>query len=1243
MYHAFQPFGRSDFLMSTLSDTIRVLHVDDEPDFAEMAASFLEREDDRFAVETATNASEGLDRLDDGDFDAVVSDYDMPGQNGIQFLDAVREKYPELPFILYTGKGSEEIASDAISAGVTDYLQKEAGTSQYTVLTNRVRNAVERFRTRTELADQEQRLNLFFEQSPLGVIEWDETFSAVRMNDAAEGIFGYSEGDLTGRTWDAIVPESDREDVDNVVSELLENRGGYYSKNENVRKDGERIVCEWHNRVVTDAAGETVAIFSQIQDITEEHRRQQRHQRQRDALIELATDEAVVGGDFQTALRRITETATDVLGVPRVNVWLFDERDEVSRCVDHYDRRTDTHDSGMTLAVSEYPAYYDALESEWAIAADDAREDPRTAELTEGYLDVHDVGALLDAPLRSGGELIGVVCHEHVGEDRDWTDDEIEFASDIGDIVHRALRNRQRQERRRESEETNAVLSSLFETLPVGVLAEDASRNVLAVNDRMLELFEIPGTPETVIGADCERMAEQVSDMFVDADGFLERITELLATREPTDNEELPLRDGRTFERWHRPIELSEGDGHLWMYRDATDRKERETRLRGLNETMQRLMGADTREQISEIGVEAASEILGLDTNALNLYDDERAALVPIAETDSISELIGDLPTFTDGDSIAWRAYERGGALVVDDVHADPDVYNPETPIESELHLPLGEYGLLIAGSETSKAFGQQDLIFGKILAGGITAALGQIERTEQVRARERELARKNDRLEALFENSPDMIDVLDPDGTLLDVNRRFCEELGYEEADVLGRPIWEIDQLVDEDDVRGLLSGFDPDERRKFEGVYERRDGSTVPVEVHLLRFGLEGADRFLAISRDITERKEHEQEREATIEFLQNLYDVATDRELTADGKISQLLAAGPETLGLPYGHLTRIERAEDELGDGTQTVLEASGDHELLQPGSSCPLSRSYCRKTIEQEGLLEIQNALTTGWGDDPAYEMFNLACYIGTSITVDGELYGTVFFASKTPREDPFTDAERTFVRLTSQLVSYELERKQATSKLKRQNERLEEFASIVSHDLRNPLNVAQGRLELANEEIESEHLEHIANAHERMNALIDDLLALAREGRPVDDFESVDLTDLTENCWRNVATAEATLATGAERVLRADRSRLQQLLENLIRNAVEHGGDDVTVTVGALDDGFYIEDDGPGIPEGELDKVFDAGYSTAEGGTGFGLSIVKQVAEAHGWELRLTDGSDGGARFEITDVEFEAA
>ena len=208
-------------------------------------------------------------------------------------------------------------------------------------------------------------------------------------------------------------------------------------------------------------------------------------------------------------------------------------------------------------------------------------------------------------------------------------------------------------------------------------------------------------------------------------------------------------------------------------------------------------------------------------------------------------------------------------------------------------------------------------------------------------------------------------------------------------------------------------------------------------------------------------------------------------------------------------------------------------------------------------------------------------------------------------------------------------------RREREWELERQNERLDQFASVVSHDLRNPLNVATLRLDMAMEECESEHLEIVADAHDRMEELIESLLVLAREGDTVTDRERVDLSAIVADCWAD--TDDATLAVDVDWTVRADESRLKQLFENLFRNSVEHGGE--TVRVGELHNGFFVEDDGPGIPEDDREEVFEAGYSTTTDGLGFGLSIVKQMVESHGWEITLTEGTDGGARFEITGLD----
>ncbi len=220
-------------------------------------------------------------------------------------------------------------------------------------------------------------------------------------------------------------------------------------------------------------------------------------------------------------------------------------------------------------------------------------------------------------------------------------------------------------------------------------------------------------------------------------------------------------------------------------------------------------------------------------------------------------------------------------------------------------------------------------------------------------------------------------------------------------------------------------------------------------------------------------------------------------------------------------------------------------------------------------------------------------------------------------------------------------LEFERELEAQREALREQNERLERFTSIVSHDLRSPLNVAAGRLELARMDCESEHLDAVADAHERMEALIDDLLTLARDGGPVDELEPVDLATLTQECWQTVRSEEATLDLEADLRIHADRRRLRQLIENLLRNAVDHADERVVITVGSLpeESGFYVADDGPGIPPGERDQALEWGYSTSDEGTGFGLAIVQEIVDAHGWQLAITESTSEGARVEITDVE----
>ncbi|MFB6084052.1 MAG: ATP-binding protein [Halorientalis sp.] len=220
--------------------------------------------------------------------------------------------------------------------------------------------------------------------------------------------------------------------------------------------------------------------------------------------------------------------------------------------------------------------------------------------------------------------------------------------------------------------------------------------------------------------------------------------------------------------------------------------------------------------------------------------------------------------------------------------------------------------------------------------------------------------------------------------------------------------------------------------------------------------------------------------------------------------------------------------------------------------------------------------------------------------------------------------------------------------------LEKQNDRLDQVASTISHDLRNPITVVEGNVELADirldqadldtadREAVDEPLHAIEDATGRMQDIIDDILTIAREGKTVEDTEPVSLDDVARDAWETVDTKQARLTVADDCRFQADRSKLRTIFENCFRNALDHGPADVTVEVGPTPDGFYVADDGPGIPAEHADSVFEYGYTTSEEGTGLGLSIVRTMAESHGWTVEHDADYEEGTRFVFGTVDIRS-
>jgi PAS domain S-box-containing protein len=749
-----------------MTDHIRVLHVDDEPGFVDLTAEFLQRADARIEVVSETTAADALDRLETSAVDAIVSDYDMPATNGLELLDAVRDSHPDLPFILYTGKGSEEVASEAVSAGVTDYMQKERGTDQYAVLANRIANSVDQYRSQRAADRTKQRLEELTENSADCLWMFDDQWAELLF------ISGYE--DVWQRPVEAI--EENPEDF-----------------LDGVHDDDREFVEDQMARV---RAGESIDIEYRI------------------------------------------ERGDDDIG------WV------------------------------------------WAKAE----------------------------PIFDGDEVVRVV-----GFTRDATE---------------------RKRRERELQDERAFIEQALDSLDDVFYVVDPDGSLRRWNAR---LAAVTGYTDDEL-ADCH-----VTEFFPDAEQsrIEDAVADALSGGRAVVELNFVTADGhhRPYEFRARRITDADGDvsGLVGIGREITERSAREQAVEALHGATRDLIAADSHREVADVLTNAAVELLDLPHTGVHRYDDDLDALVPVSWTDAVDDVLGEPPAIGP-DSLAWQVFEDGETHFYEDLQQHSDVHNQNTPLRSELIVPIGEYGVAIVGSTEPSGFDDLDRQLLELLCENATATLDRVRREQLLRDRERELTEKNDQLE-------------------------------------------------------------------------------------------------------------------------------------------------------------------------------------------------------------------------------------------------------------------------------------------------------EFASVVSHDLRNPLNVAAGRIELAAEDTDNEHLDAATAAVDRSQVLVEDLLTLARDDQPATSATDVDLADLATTAWETVDTADATLSVDVDCAVHATESRLKQLFENLYRNSEEHGGDGVAVHVGRLDDGFYLADDGPGIPEGERDRIFDPGYSTTQDGTGFGLDIVAQVADEHDWTVTATTADTGGARFEIRNVD----
>jgi PAS domain S-box-containing protein len=1171
------------------------------------------RERTSLEVTPATTATAVLDRLQAGTASCIVCAPSLADVDVLTLLDGVRAVSPDVPFVVVSQTDDPDLASAVLERDATDYVSRSEGSYWPRQLARRAENAVDRHRANRTANWATAYFDALVNQAPDAVLVIDTANRIVFANPAVEEVFGYAPEELVGEPLTTVVPERLRVAHLDAFGRYLETGERTldwdYVELPGRHRAGHEVPLSLSFRGITYEGREFFSAI--VRDVTERKRNEDERRLLHATTRSVAAADTFLDG-LEATIREVcdaTEWAYGEAWVPAADRTRLERTDAAYTVSDAYESfkqvsKTTSFDVGEGLPGR----VWGHTEAVWMddVTALGPDEFPRTDDADDAGL-----RAALGVPVLAGDETVAVLAF-YMPETRPFDDRLVNIvttvAAELGELM---VRRRAEDELKREKEFTEGSLNAIpdiFFTLGLdGRLRRwnDEANAVTGYDDD--ELDGLPAT-ELFSGEEAERIAEAIERVYesgsvrVEADfetkdgreipyeftGALlrddegdplaiagigrdvterkRREAELEASREKyrklvetapdavflvdagtgtiidtndaaeqllgksreeivgTHQSELHPPDEadryrRLFEEYVEsggvirdddyysvlrddgtevPVEISAGITEIGgrtvnqaVFRDITDRKQHEETLESLRKVTRELMAAETKSDICNVAVSTVRDILDLPVCGIHLLDPDERVLRPVAVTDEADALFDGVPYFEEGEGLAWSVFESGTPELYETPSERDDVYNTETPVETEMILPLGEHGVLMAGSASDEELTETKLDLAKILAANTEAALDRADREETI---ERQRDQLQAELDEVFERIDDGFFALDEEWQFTYVNEYAERLLDADRADLFSGPLWEVSP------------------------------------------------------------------------------------------------------------------ELRESETADAFRRAVETQNH--------------------VSHEEYVEPLAA----WLEFHAY---------------------------------PSESGLSVYVRDVS-------DRKRREQRLEEQNERLESFASMLAHELRNPLSIGQIYLQSAEDGDESA-FERVADALDRMEDMIDVLLVMTRGGDASIDPDIVPLREAASEAWGEIGNEGGRLEVETDARVEVERHHLRHLLQNLFRNAVEHGStsprseahedavdhgstssrhtdDDavehgstnadgvLTVRIGPLEDGFYVEDDGSGVPEDDRERVFEAGYTTEDVGIGLGLTFIAQLAEIYGWECSLTESDEGGARFEFSNV-----
>ena len=1200
---------------------IRVLHVDDDSGFLQIAKEILEL-NGLFEVHNASSVEEAFEKISKEEYDAVVSDYQMSGKDGLEFLKELREKGNTIPFVIFTGKGREEVAIEALNLGANYYLNK-AGSPEtmYGELAHAIETAVRSVRVESALKASEERFRAVFEGASDGILGADpETKRLVLANPTMCKLTGYSLDELTKLGVGDIHPKKDLPHVLDEFEKQLKDEIALALDIPVLKKDGQVVYCDVNSKLVTIENRKVMTGF--FRDTTERKKAE---------------------AEIRSLAKFPSENPFAVFRIDKKGTLLY-ANPSSQELLDHLEIRL-----GQSVHERWRKTIGEALESKCRLLFEE-EVDGRlfsfsvTPIASEGYVNVY--GS--DITERKKAERT-------LGESEEKYRNLVELAPD-GIVAVNA----------------EGIVTSVNRSF-LTLVGYDSGEGIVGKPFWELKTSRVEDLPKVqeMFKSLMKRESPSPAEfLYVRRDGasrWAEVHPSLLIKDGKPVGAQVIMRDTTDRKKAEEALKRSEV-----RFRDLAESiddvffaMDKEFRYTYWNSASEKLTGISAKDAIGKSLTEVFPEVKDTEIehfyrNVLKTKRHQTAVnKYRVGEKDFIFE-IDAYPT-KDGISVftkdiserkhmeetlrqseeqfrqlfssmpsgvaIYEAVDNGEDFVFKDFNAASEKIEKISKDNvlgkrvTQMFAGVKNFGLFEVFQRVWRtgepeyfpaALYKDDRVQGvwrenwiyKLPNGNIIAIYNDI--TERKRAEEN-LRQSEEKYRGLFESTQDGIVISDAQGVVASANQAAAAMLGYRNAEELVN-VPAVTNYADPEDRRVLFELLAKKGTVKdYEVKLKRKDGTTFDARITVvLQRDLQGnVLRAEAILRDITERKKMRNALSESEEKYRRQFEEALDAIFVADAETGILVDCNPAACEL-------VGRAKSEIVGMHQRILHPPEENEG-------EFSRTFKEHLGKKKGqTLESQVITKSGEIKDVA---------IKANILTLG---------NKTLMQGVFRDVT---------------ERKKAEERLKENhykmemmNEKLRVVGALTRHDVRNKLSAVEGNVHLARKKLsaESEALSNLS----RIESTIDQItgifnFATAYERIGLEKLVYVDVEKAVEEAVSLFSDLQnVKISNDCHGLTVLADSLLNKLFFNLIDNSLKHGKQTSQIRIYYQKENggnlrLVYEDDGVGIPHAEKPKLFNEGYSTS-GGTGYGLYLIKKLTEVYGWTIQETGEPRKGAQFTIT-------